>query len=175
MPCWYRTMHEDRQAALPAGSSAYLTASLMNAETQILRLPGRVELGPPALLPAAATSSRGSRDHIRDLELLSPVAKASFSSPARIDGRGWSYSSSQCKSSLEHTISCTALPSCRASRNRATPEQMPHKEEHRLEIVELHPTFAAEVRGVNLSHSVPADVFGEILAAITKVSVMIPT
>jgi len=46
---------------------------------------------------------------------------------------------------------------------------MPHKEESQLEIVELHPTFAAEVRGTNF-HNLGSDVFDEIHAAITKVS-----
>ncbi len=45
---------------------------------------------------------------------------------------------------------------------------MPHKEESQLEIVELHPTFAAEVRGTNF-HDLGSDVFDEIHAAITKV------
>ncbi|TKA41318.1 hypothetical protein B0A54_06220 [Friedmanniomyces endolithicus] len=44
---------------------------------------------------------------------------------------------------------------------------MPHKEESQLEIVELHPTFAAEVRGTNF-HNLGSDVFDEIHAAITK-------
>lgn len=45
---------------------------------------------------------------------------------------------------------------------------MPHKEH--LEIVPLHPTFAAEVKGVDFSEPVSDDVFAEIKAAITKVS-----
>lgn len=48
---------------------------------------------------------------------------------------------------------------------------MPHKEV--LEIVELHPTFGAQVKGVDFSKPVPADVFAEILAAITKVYISI--
>lgn len=45
---------------------------------------------------------------------------------------------------------------------------MPHKES--LEIIELHPTFGAEVRGVDFSRPEALKaVFPEILAAITKV------
>jgi len=45
---------------------------------------------------------------------------------------------------------------------------MPHKEESQLEIVELHPTFAAEIRGVDFDEQrLP---FDEILQAITTVS-----
>lgn len=36
-------------------------------------------------------------------------------------------------------------------------------------IKEIHPTFAAEVRGVDFSSPVADDVFAEILSAITKV------
>lgn len=46
---------------------------------------------------------------------------------------------------------------------------MPHKEEPDISIVELHPTFAAEVRGVDFSQDIPADVFGEIKKAIARV------
>ena len=48
---------------------------------------------------------------------------------------------------------------------------MPHKEEIELNIVELHPTFAAEVHDVDFSQDLSSDVFGEIYKAITKVSV----
>lgn len=45
---------------------------------------------------------------------------------------------------------------------------MPHKEQ--LQITRLHPTFAAEVEGVDFSKPVPDDVFAEIQAALTKVN-----
>ncbi|EOD52961.1 putative -dichlorophenoxyacetate alpha-ketoglutarate dioxygenase protein [Neofusicoccum parvum UCRNP2] len=48
---------------------------------------------------------------------------------------------------------------------------MPHKQH--LEIVELHPTFGAEVRGVDLSQPLSDDVFAEIHAAITKYGVLV--
>ncbi|KAK0255352.1 hypothetical protein LTS09_009740 [Friedmanniomyces endolithicus] len=48
---------------------------------------------------------------------------------------------------------------------------MPHKEESQLEIVELHPTFAAEIRGTNFDN-LGSDVFDEIHAAITKYGVV---
>lgn len=44
---------------------------------------------------------------------------------------------------------------------------MPHKEH--LELIELHPTFGAEVRGIDFSQPIPEDIFSEIQAAITKV------
>lgn len=44
---------------------------------------------------------------------------------------------------------------------------MPHKQQ--LQIRELHPTFAAEVIGVDFSKPVPDDVFDEIKVALTKV------
>ena len=47
---------------------------------------------------------------------------------------------------------------------------MPHKEESKLNIVELHPTFAAEVYDVDFSQGVSDDDFDEIYKAITKVS-----
>lgn len=47
---------------------------------------------------------------------------------------------------------------------------MPHKEDNHLSIAELHPTFAAEVRGVDFSHELSPDVFDEVYQAITKVS-----
>ena len=47
---------------------------------------------------------------------------------------------------------------------------MPHKEENKISIVELHPTFAAEVYGVDFSQDITGDVFDEIYKAITKVS-----
>lgn len=46
---------------------------------------------------------------------------------------------------------------------------MPHREESKLTIKQLHPTFAAEVRGVDFSTDIPQDVFNEIYQAITKV------
>lgn len=45
---------------------------------------------------------------------------------------------------------------------------MPHKEN--LEIIPLHPTFAAEVKGVDFSGPLPDHVFAEIEAAMAKVS-----
>jgi hypothetical protein len=39
-----------------------------------------------------------------------------------------------------------------------------------IQIKELHPTFGAEVHGVDFSKPVPEDVFSEIYKAITKVS-----
>jgi len=49
---------------------------------------------------------------------------------------------------------------------------MPHKEDGdgRLVIEQLHPTFAAEVRGVDFSQDIPPELFDEIHEAITKVS-----
>lgn len=38
-----------------------------------------------------------------------------------------------------------------------------------ITVKELHPTFGAEISGVDFSKEVPDDVFQEILAAITKV------
>lgn len=40
-----------------------------------------------------------------------------------------------------------------------------------ITITELHPTFGAEISGVDFSHPVEDDVFQEILAAIGKVGV----
>jgi len=55
--------------------------------------------------------------------------------------------------------------------DQSTHTTMPHKEDgSKLEIVQLHPTFAAEVRGVDFSQDISPDVFDEIHAAITKVS-----
>ena len=48
--------------------------------------------------------------------------------------------------------------------------KMPHKEEIKLNIVELHPTFAAEVHDVDFSHGVSDEMFDQIYKAITKVS-----
>jgi alpha-ketoglutarate-dependent 2,4-dichlorophenoxyacetate dioxygenase len=49
---------------------------------------------------------------------------------------------------------------------------MPHAEPYKnIQIKELHPTFGAEILGVDFSKPVPDDVFDEILAAITKVGV----
>lgn len=47
---------------------------------------------------------------------------------------------------------------------------MPHANPYKhIQIKELHPTFGAEVIGVDFSKEVPDEVFGDILAAITKV------
>lgn len=47
---------------------------------------------------------------------------------------------------------------------------MPHKEAPTpIEIIPLHPTFAAEVHGVDFSKDIPPEVFAEIKEAITKV------
>lgn len=48
---------------------------------------------------------------------------------------------------------------------------MPHAEEfHLITVKELHPTFGAEVSGVDFSKPVPEDVFQELYKAISKVS-----
>jgi hypothetical protein len=48
---------------------------------------------------------------------------------------------------------------------------MPHAEPYRhIQIKELHPTFGAEVLGVDFSKEVPDEVFGDILVAIAKVT-----
>lgn len=48
---------------------------------------------------------------------------------------------------------------------------MPHKEESKVSVVELHPTFAAEVYGVDFSKGeVSPEDFDEVYKAITKVS-----
>jgi alpha-ketoglutarate-dependent 2,4-dichlorophenoxyacetate dioxygenase len=39
----------------------------------------------------------------------------------------------------------------------------------KLKVTELHPTFGAEIEGVDFSHPIPDDVFEEILAASAKV------
>lgn len=46
---------------------------------------------------------------------------------------------------------------------------MPHREDSNVTIKELHPTFAAEVRGVDFQN-LTDDQFDEIYKAITKVS-----
>lgn len=46
---------------------------------------------------------------------------------------------------------------------------MPHSVSH-LSIAELHPTFAAEVIGVDFSKPIESTAFQEIYSAITKVS-----
>jgi len=47
---------------------------------------------------------------------------------------------------------------------------MPHSTEAgQLDIIQLHPTFGAEIRGVDFSNDLPEAVFAQILAAITKV------
>lgn len=53
---------------------------------------------------------------------------------------------------------------------------MPHAEPYKhIQVKELHPTFGAEVFGVDFSQPVPDDVFEDILAAITKVGVLVST
>lgn len=47
---------------------------------------------------------------------------------------------------------------------------MAHTEQ--LQFLELHPTFAAEVRGVDFSRPVPDHVFAEIQAAVAKVGII---
>jgi hypothetical protein len=47
---------------------------------------------------------------------------------------------------------------------------MPHKEDSKVYTVELHPTFAAEVYGVDFSQDVSPEDFNEVYKAITKVS-----
>ena len=49
---------------------------------------------------------------------------------------------------------------------------MPHKEDefNKISVVELHPTFAAEVQQVDFSQELSPEVFDEIYKAITKVS-----
>ncbi|KAK4546465.1 hypothetical protein LTR36_002142 [Oleoguttula mirabilis] len=52
---------------------------------------------------------------------------------------------------------------------------MPHKDDSTaptISITELHPTFAAEVRGVDFSQDLPPAVFQEIYEAITKYGVV---
>lgn len=46
---------------------------------------------------------------------------------------------------------------------------MPHEEESPISIVELHTTFAAEVRGVDFNNLTP-EILAEVQKAITKVS-----
>lgn len=48
---------------------------------------------------------------------------------------------------------------------------MPNKEDSKFVINELHPTFAAEIRGIDFGGDIPPDVFDQIYKAITKVSV----
>lgn len=43
---------------------------------------------------------------------------------------------------------------------------MPHKQE--IEFIPLHPTFAAEVKGVDFSQPIPDDTFTQIQAGIAK-------
>jgi hypothetical protein len=43
-----------------------------------------------------------------------------------------------------------------------------------IQVKELHPTFGAEVYGVDFSKPVPEDVFSELYKAITKVSMHNP-
>lgn len=46
---------------------------------------------------------------------------------------------------------------------------MPHKDVSELVVNELHPTFAAELHGVDFSSEISPEVFDEIYQAITKV------
>jgi alpha-ketoglutarate-dependent 2,4-dichlorophenoxyacetate dioxygenase len=49
--------------------------------------------------------------------------------------------------------------------------QMPHAVDFNLiQVKELHPTFGAEVHGVDFSRPVPEDVFQELWKAVNKVS-----
>lgn len=50
----------------------------------------------------------------------------------------------------------------------------PETEFKTLKIKKLHPTFAAEIEGVDFSRPIPDDVFREILAASAKVLPMQP-
>lgn len=43
---------------------------------------------------------------------------------------------------------------------------MPHKQD--IEFIPLHPTFAAEVKGVDFSKPIPDDTFAQIKQGITK-------
>lgn len=48
---------------------------------------------------------------------------------------------------------------------------MPHAEEFKhIQVTPLHPTFGAEVSGVDFSQRIPDEVFNELLSAATKVS-----
>lgn len=47
---------------------------------------------------------------------------------------------------------------------------MPHKNETGVTVEQLHPTFSAQINGVDFSKPVPADTFQDIYDAITKVS-----
>ena len=54
---------------------------------------------------------------------------------------------------------------------------MPHATESEfglIEVRELHPTFGAEVLGVDFAKPVPEDVFAEIYKAISNVSTVPP-
>lgn len=51
---------------------------------------------------------------------------------------------------------------------------MPHSVPF-LSITELHPTFAAEISGVDFSKPISEEVFKEIYAAITKVTIPLPS
>ena len=55
---------------------------------------------------------------------------------------------------------------------------MPHAEEsvpyQHIWVKELHPTFGAEVFGIDFSKPVPPEVFAEVKAAITKVLHLCP-
>ena len=48
--------------------------------------------------------------------------------------------------------------------------KMPHKEENSFQVVELHPTFAAEVHGIDFSQEISDELFAEIFKVVTKVS-----
>ncbi|EME47611.1 hypothetical protein DOTSEDRAFT_41985 [Dothistroma septosporum NZE10] len=49
---------------------------------------------------------------------------------------------------------------------------MPHKEEGRLRVEGLHPSFGAEVTGVDFSQEIPADVCEELRAIVSKYGVV---
>lgn len=57
------------------------------------------------------------------------------------------------------------------------PEAIEHRDTsfNKISIRELHPTFGAEISGVDFSLPLPEDVFAEILSAITKVCYSIRT
>ncbi|WPH01853.1 Clavaminate synthase-like protein [Acrodontium crateriforme] len=57
-------------------------------------------------------------------------------------------------------------------RHLRRPIDMPRKEETYLHITKLHPSFAAQVKGVDFSKPIPSDIFKEIHKAITKYGVV---
>ena len=46
--------------------------------------------------------------------------------------------------------------------------KMPPTEESKLQVAELHPSFAAEVTGVDFGQEIPADVFEELRAILSQ-------